>query len=290
MTDNHAKGFLLTTLGVLFLTPDTLLIRLVEIDQWTMIFWRGVLMAVGLTAFIVFTEKGQALGSFIRVGWIGVGVGLAFCFSSISFVVAIDHTTVANTLVIIASTPMIAVVLSRLFLKERVVARTLFAVVATFAGVAFVLAEDLSHGGLIGNAAALLTALFMAGNFVLVRIGRETNMVPAMAIGAVVAVVIVAAPGWAVPMSVPRDQIWLLILMGLILLPLSFGLITIGPRLIPAPEVGLLLLLETVLGPLWVWLVIGERVSETTLIGGAIVVLTLALNSFLALKSPVVRN
>jgi len=290
LSDNHAKGFLLTTLGVLFLTPDTLLIRLVEIDQWTMIFWRGVLMAIGLTVFIAFTEKRQTLKSFTRVGWIGIGVGLAFCLSAICFVVAVEHTTVANTLVIIASTPMIAVVLSRIFLKERVVARTLVAVLATFAGVAFVLAEDLSGGGLIGNAAALLTALFMATNFVLVRIGRETNMVPAMAIGAVMAAVLVAAFGWATPTSVPRDQIWLLILMGLVLLPLSFGLITIGPRLIPAPEVGLLLLLETVLGPLWVWLVIGEHVSNATLIGGSIVVLTLALNSFVALKFPVDRN
>lgn len=283
MTD-HAKGLLLTTVGVLFLTPDTLLIRLIAIDQWSMIFWRGLLMAVGLTAYIIVMQRRHTIRAFVQVGWTGLGVALGYCVSSISFVGALEYTSVANTLVIVASAPMFSALLSRIFLKERVPLRTVVAIAGTFAGIAIVVGEGMGGGTTQGDVAALIAALSMAAAFVLLRSGRAINMIPAAALGSVLPAMIALLSGLATPSAVPPEKIWLLIFMGLVLLPISFGLITVGPRYIPAPEVGLLLLMETVLGPLWVWLVIGEQAGVTTIIGGAIVISTLAFHSILALR------
>ena len=281
---DHAKGLAITALGVLFLTPDTLLIRLIDIDQWTMIFWRGALMACGLSIYVVVMHKGGTLRAFQRIGWPGLGVGLGYCLSSISFVAAVEHTSVANTLVIVASAPMFAALFSWVFLKERVPVRTMLAMLGTFGGIAIVLGQSLSGGHIMGDLAALGAAASLASAFVLVRLKKAVDMIPAVVLGSVLPALVAYGSGLATPSAVPTESIWLLILMGLIMLPLSFGLITVGPRYIPAPEVGLLLLLETVLGPFWVWLVIGEQVDTTTMIGGGIVILTLALNSAFALR------
>jgi len=283
-TTDHAKGLAITALGVLFLTPDTLLIRLIDIDQWTMIFWRGALMATGLSVYVLVAHKGHTLRAFYLIGWPGIGVALAYCFSSISFVAAVEHTSVANTLVIVASAPMFAVGFSWVFLKERAPLRTFLAIFGTFGGIAIVLGEGLADGHILGDLAAIGAAVSMAAAFVLVRLKRTTDMIPAVVLGSVLPALVAYGSGLAAPFSVPAESIWLLILMGLIMLPISFALITVGPRYIPAPEVGLLLLLETVLGPLWVWLVIGEQADTMTMVGGGIVILTLALNSLFALR------
>jgi len=283
MTD-HARGLLLTAIGVLFLTPDTLLIRLIDIDQWTMVFWRGALMAAGLMIVTLVVEGRATIQAFRRIGRAGLGIALGFGGSSACFVAAVEHTTVANTLVIIASAPMFAALFSRIFLDERVRPRTLVAIGGTFCGILLVMGDGLARGDVLGNLAALATAIFMAGAFVVMRLKRDVNMIPAVALGSALPALGTLAAGLAAPLSVPLENVWLLILMGFVLLPISFGLISIGPRYIPAPEVSLLLLLETVLGPLWVWLVIGENVGTMTLIGGAVVISTLAFNSALSLR------
>ncbi len=280
----HAKGLVLTTLGVLILTPDTLLIRLVDIDQWSMIFWRGVLMALGLAAGVVAKERRNSIKAFRRTGATGLGVALCFALSSIMFVFAVQHTTVANTLIIVATSPMFAAVLAWKVLGERTPRRTLAAIAATTCGILIVVGDGLGQGSWVGDLAALATALAMAGIFVLTRKKRDINMVPAAAAGAGLAALLVLGAGLAAPLSVPADQLHWLLIMGLFVLPVSFGLITVGPRYLPAPEVGLLLLLETVLGPIWVWLATGEGASPAALIGGAIVVTTLSIHAMVGLR------
>ena len=287
---DHAKGLLITALGVLILTPDSLLIRMIAIDQWSTIFWRGSLMSVGLLAYVIWSERKNTLQAFVNIGWVGIGVALLFCVNSFTFVFAIQNTSVANTLVIIAVSPMFAALMSRMFLSERVPLRTIVAMIATFAGIAIIVWESLiiSSGSTIyGDIAAFGTAILLAATFVMIRKARTINMIPATALGAAFAPIIVLGLGLGGPTMLPLEKFGLIALMGLFVLPLSFGMITIGPRYIPAPEVGLLLLLETVLGPIWVWLVIHEDISSTTLIGGSIVVIALALNSALALRKTV---
>ncbi|SMF84513.1 EamA domain-containing membrane protein RarD [Tistlia consotensis] len=279
-------GFWVTLAGVLALCPDTLLVRLIATDAWTLMFWRGLLMGIGLLVFFAAGEGPGWLARLLRIGWPGVAAALMFATNAICFVLALDNTTVANTLLIVATSPFFSALLSWIFLGERISLRTTLAILVACAGIATIFSGSLvgaDHAGsLWGDLSALCTAVGMAGGFVLVRRHRRVNMVPAMALGDLIAC-LVALP-LASPLALDGSQFGLTLIMGLLLLPVAFGLITIGPRYIPAPEVGLMMLLETVLGPLLVWAVVGEASSPEALIGGAVVVGTLAVHALIGLR------
>jgi len=279
---DHLKGLVLTFGGVLVLTPDSLLVRLIEADPWTMVFWRGALMALGLGGFLVLYHRRQTPARFRAMGANGLLVAVILAAGSVLFILALNNTSVANTLVIVAAAPLIAAVFSHAFLGEPASPRTWGAVVVALSGIV-VLASGSARGGtLAGDLAALGTAVCMAGSLVLIRRVRSANMLPAMVLSGGLGALVVAP--WTAPFSIAPDQTWLLLILGLVVLPVSFGLLTLGPRYLPAPEVGLILLLETVLGPLWVWLVIGEEPGQRALVGGAIVIGALVGHSLLMLR------
>ena len=280
---DHLKGLFITTFGVLVLTPDSLLVRLIGIDSWSMVFWRGLLMMSALTMCLAVYYRGQTLARFRAIGRTGLVIAALFSVSSVLFILALHNTSVANTLVIIASAPLIAAILSRLFLAEAVPPRTWAAILGALCGI-LVLASDSPRGGTLGgDMAAFGTAVGIAAAYSLIRRARSLNMAPAMAVsGGISAIVMIP---FAAPLSVAAGEVWLLLILGLVVLPVSFGLMSLGPRYLPAPEVALILLLETVLGPFWVWLVLEEQPSTFALAGGAIVVGALILHSLAALMA-----
>ena len=278
----HTQGFALTLFGVLALTPDTLLIRLIDIDPWTMNLWRGLLMSFSLTVCYLWVARGQAWPGVKVLGLAGIAVAMIYSINAITFVLAVDHTRVANVLIIIASTPLIAALLSIIFLKERVALPTWLAIAGAMVGVSIVVGDGLRAGTSLGDLLALITAIALAVSFIIIRHNKHVNMIPATAVGALISAII-AIP-FAEPVQFEGARLGLMLLLGLVIMPLSFGLITLGPRTIPAPEVALLLLLETVLGPIWVWLVIDEKPSEMTLIGGCVVISAVTLQSVWRLR------
>ena len=286
MTDadahTHRRGFWLTLFGVLVLTPDTLVIRLIDIDPWTMNFWRGAMMAVSLCVAYSLVRRGETLGDTMKLGAAGLAVAVIYALNAISFVFAVDHTLVANVLIILASTPLMAALLSIVILKEHVSKPTWAAIITGMTGVVIVVGHGFQAGTWLGDILAFITAFALAVTFIIIRHHKHVNMIPAAALGAALSAII-AAP-FADPMSVAPENWGLLLLLGFVVLPLSFGLITLGPRTVPAPEVALLLLLETALGPLWVWIVINEVPSETTIIGGVVVISAVVLQSAWGLR------
>jgi drug/metabolite transporter (DMT)-like permease len=279
---DHIKGLLITGIGVLVLTPDTLIIRLIATDPWTMTFWRGALLALSLGAFLLFYYRGQTLARCRAVGWPGVAVAVLFAISAPAFVLALEYTSVANTLVIISAAPLISAVFARVFLAETVALRTWAAVSAAVAGIAVIVSDSLAGGTLPGDLMALATAFCMAGGLTIIRRSRSLNMVPAIALSGLLNAIVMAPV--AAPFSLDPAQAGLMLLLGLVILPVSFGLMTLGPRYLPAPEVGLILLLETVLGPFWVWLVLSEMPGGRAILGGAIVITALIVHSVLGLR------
>ncbi len=285
---DHVKGLLITGAGVLLLTPDTLLVRLIAIDPWTMIFWRGALVMLGLLTTLAWADGRGALGRFRADAGSTLAVALIFSISSVLFILALDMTSVANTLIIIAASPLFAAIFGRIFLAESVPARTWAAIGATLGGIGVVVSGSLGGGTLPGDLAALGTAVCLAASLTLLRRTRARNVVPAMALGGLFSAM-VAVP-LAAPFAMDVTQAGLLVLLGLIILPVSFTLTMRGTRYLPAPEVGLILLLETVLGPLWVWLVLGEAANPRALLGGGIVIATLIVHSALAMRSSTLSN
>jgi drug/metabolite transporter (DMT)-like permease len=273
----HLKGFLLTLFGVLVLTPDTLLIRLIHADAWALVVWRGGLMALVLFAAFFIARRAEAWREIKGLGRRGLAVALLYAVNAISFVVAVENTTVANVLVILAASPLMAALMSLIFLKEKVARATWAAILAGLAGVLIVVGEGLGAGELFGNLCALVTAVSLAAIFTIIRGSGGLNMIPATALGALVSALI-ALP-LAGPLVVDAESMVYMVVMGALVMPLSFGLITLGPRHVPAPEVALLMLLETVLGPLWVWMGVGETPAPATFLGGAVVLSAVALHA-----------
>lgn len=286
-TTDQAKGLTLAVLGVLVLTPDTLLMRLVGADAWTILFWRGLLMSLGYVVLLALWYGRRSLAAVAAIGTHGALVSTLFAFNTILFVVAVSETTVANTLVIMAAAPLFAAAIGWIALGERPALRTWLAIAVAMAGIALIVADGLSVGTWYGDLVALAAAIALGGHFVLVRAARPVDMTPAVGLSGLItaAVALIAADSLALE---PIQLGWMA-LLAIVVLPVSFGLLTAAPLYIPAAEVGLVVLLETVLGPLWVWMAMGEEPGANALAGGAIVILALVMNFALARRSLAVR-
>lgn len=284
---DHAKGMLITVAGVLAISPDSLLVRLVSTDIWTLLFWRGLLVALVLAIGLAAAHRARTAAAFAAVGRTGLIFAVLFSLNSFTFVYAVNTTTVANALVLISAAPFFAALIAIVFLRESVRRRTWLAILASFAGILVIVSGSASGGArpgaLPGDLAALVTAFGLAIQFNLLRRARHVNMIPAIALGSLLTAAIGLPLGE--PLAVgARDALWLG-LLGLAVMPAATILIATGPRYLPAPEVSLILLLETVLGPLWVWLALGEVPSQRTFLGGAIVVAALAAHALAARRA-----
>jgi drug/metabolite transporter (DMT)-like permease len=278
---DHARGLTITAAGVMILTPDALLLKLIAAEPWTILVWRGLgfFVVIGLVSLV---RHGGRLWQVVRAtGAVGLAITVLHSMGQLLFVFSIHHTTAANTLVIIAAAPLAAALLARLILGERTARRTLVAGVVALAAVALTVQGGIQAGGLWGDLAAVGVMLNLALVFVLLRKAKGRDMLPALAWGGLLTcgIALVLAPTIAVAGA---DRL-LLPLLVLVVVPVSFILISTGPRYIPAPEVGLLMLLETLFGPLWVWLAMAEAPTPASLVGGAVIVLTLAVNAWLGL-------
>lgn len=277
----HTKGLIITTTGVLVLSPDSLLIRLVDASSWTIVFWRALLSSIGLAVFAALMSRRNAWGAFRSIGSAGLVVAVLFGAQLTLFVTSIANTNVANTLVVFATAPFFAAVFTRVFLREAVPRRVWISIGVATAAIALIFSSSLGSGRLLGDLAALGAAMALGAGLVVIRHSRQTNMMPAWSLGALLAAVAVIIP--ADPLSVDRGDFGILLLSGLIVLPVAFGLINIGPRYLPAPEAGLILLLETILGPVWVWVALGEQPTTAAVVGGFVVIGVLVINSLIAL-------
>ena len=277
------KGVLLCLCGIILLSPDSLLLRLIGADLWTLAFWRGGLSAVGLAVAVLLMEGRQpGQQQLLRLTRQGVVVAVSFAIANLAFIFSIQNTAVANTLVIMSLSPLFAALLSYFFFREPISTGTWLAAVAIFLGLTMVFYGSLATGGVVGDLAALVTSICVAISLVLMREHRDISMVPALAWSSGLACL--AALPFALPASLSGTALMLMLVLGLIILPASLTMIGLAPRYLPAPEVSLILRLEALLAPLWVWLVLGEVPSRQTLIGGGIILATLICLSLYTIR------
>jgi len=278
----HLKGLLLTFAAVVILSPDALLVRLIHCDVWTLLFWRCLLTGVMQAIFLAVCYRGQFVQSFRNTGRAGFLSAAVVAVGSLFFVNSLKHTTAANTLIILAAAPLFSSLLSWLFLREKIAMRTWVAIFICFGGILLIFSGSLQSGLLLGDLLALGATLTWASNIVILRSSKAVNMVPANLFGNLLVVPAALLAG-AQPLAVAMPDILFLLVLGGLVLPVSFTMITQGPRYLPAPEVSLILLVETILGPFWVWLVLQESPHATTLLAGALIVGTLAVHTLMSL-------
>ena len=287
MLSDHAKGLLITAAGVLIISPDGLLTRLIETDHWNMIFWRALLLSFGMWLMISFLNPNRVRRQYATVRGPGLLMVGAYSLGTISFVYAITHTSVANTLIILSSTPLFAALISRVLLREKIEPRTMIAILLVAVGIAVIASGSVgahagAQNGLLGDLAAIAGSFFLACGFTFVRRFPGISSFSAISCSGVLTALLILP--LASPLAITPSDFGYLLIMGLYVVPIGTALMFIGPRYIPAAEVGLLLLLESVLGPVWVWLVLAEQPGFSTLAGGAIVLSTLAINTVWSLR------
>ncbi|MXY34682.1 MAG: DMT family transporter [Boseongicola sp. SB0676_bin_33] len=275
--DNHRLGLILTVSGVLVFSPDGLMLRLIGIDGLTLTAWRGFL--AGLVILLgTSILHGRNVWPIIRAGgWTGLLLVALSAASMLAFNMAITNTSVANVLVTFAIMPMLAALMAWVFLGERLRPDTGVALFFAVLGMLIVAAGATAGGGMRGLVYAVLNAVVVAGYFVAVRHLRGKSAIPFVGMGYLLAGLF-TWPFVSVP-DLTVEQFGLLLANGMVLQPLAIALISLGPRYLPAPEVALITLLETILGPLLVWLVLAEDPGPYTLAGGAIIILTLCVHS-----------
>ena len=283
MLSRRAKGYIITILGVLALSPDGLLTRFIHADSLTITFWRGLLFGITALLVVLLRYRQRIVDIFLSFGISEFGIMVSYSFGNLFFIYSITHTSVANTLFMISTTPIWAALISWVFLREPAPMRTWFAILAVIAGIAIISRGSMGDSDAwIGDIAGLLAAATLATQFSLIRHSRQADPMPALALGGVVLALLVSP--FVDPESTSNANLFWLMVMGVFMLPIANTLLFLGPRYLPAPEVGLMMLLETVLGPVWVWLVIRENPGIYSIVGGAIVLITLAINTWLGLQ------
>ena len=281
LTDQQ-KGSLLAFVAVMFITPDSLFIRLSNIDTWGLVFYRGVIPFFTVFIGMLFIYKLSFFKTLFSSGYHGVIYVITFSITNITFVVSIQNTNVANTLVMIATAPMISAILSGIFLKEQPDKKTWISILITFLAIIFIFYDSLGVGNFYGDILAFITAVGLAVGAVTIRSARSKNLVPAAVVGKLF--VALFALFFIDSFMLSEKDLIIVPLMCILCVAIPFVLVTIAPRFIPAAEVDLFFLLETILGPIWVWFVIKEQPSLETLIGGLVIITTIAVHSFLKLR------
>ncbi len=284
----HLKGLLITILGVFILSPDALLIRLANSDTWTILFWRGLLFSFGIFLVILLTYRNTTLQQFKNIGKRGIVLGFLFGLSTIFFVTGVQYTSIANALVIISTSPVFAALLSWAFLKEKTNLRTWITMFVIIGATSAIMLNSFKHGGFWGDMSALATSVLLAINFTITRQAKDINMIPAMAIAgltttAISAIVIAFTTS---PLLLEAQAIPYLWMMGLVT-TLAFSLITLGPRYMPAADVGMIMPLETVFGAYLAWVFLSEAPSNHVVIGGGVIMFTLIIHAWFTLRTPV---
>ena len=282
LTDQQ-KGSLLAFVAVMFITPDSLFIRLSNIDTWGLVFYRGIIPFVTVLLGMLLIYKLSFFKMLFTSGYHGIIYILTFSVTNITFVVSIQNTNVANTLVMIAMAPMLSAILGAIFLKELPDKKTWIAIFVTFGAAVYIFYDSLKLGNFFGDILGLITALGLAIGAVTIRSARNKNLVPAAVVGKLI--VALFALFFIESFTLTKSDQIIVPLMCIMCVAIPFVLVTIAPRFIPAAEVNLFFLLETIIGPIWVWLVIQEQPSIETIQGGAVIITAIAIHSFIKLKN-----
>jgi drug/metabolite transporter (DMT)-like permease len=283
----RSRGVVLVGAAALCWSTGGLIARLVDTDTWTTVFWRSVFTAAFLLAVTLVQERGTAWPRVYRIGWgmgwPGVAMALCFAIASTCFINALARTTVANTLIIQSTSPFIAALLGWAWMGERVRHRSWIAMAAALVGATVMASHSWGAGSISGDLLALTTAVAFAGATVIVRRHRHLRMTAAAGLASVFS----AAFAWlpARPMDVGAHDLGLFALFGAAQLGLGLVLFTTGARLIPVAEASLIGVLENVLGPLWVWLALGETPAPAALLGGGIILAALVVHTAVDLRA-----
>lgn len=283
LSSHHARGIAIAAGGTLLISFDSLLVRLADTTPWNVVFWRGSLICLSLLIYQLLrgpgarwlpSSRGEAVAALAVLLLLGANMTL--------FVISVSTTLVANTVIILSSAPFFAALLSWVFLRERIALRTWIAIATAMGGVVLIFGGSVGGGTLFGDLCAVAMALFMGTSLTILRRYPGIDRISVVCASGLVAT-LVAWP-WGQPLSLELSSYAALSVMGLVQMPAAMVLFATATRYLPSAEVALFILIESVMGPIWVWLVVGEVPPPLTFVGGAVILLTVAIHAALGLR------
>jgi drug/metabolite transporter (DMT)-like permease len=285
---DRGKGILMALVGVFVLSPDSLLIRLAGLDDYTLIFYRGLFPVFSLSLALWLYYRADFIPALLRIGWVGVLNGVLYAMVNISFISAIQATTVANTLLFLSSAPIFAALLSLLVLRENQRPRTWLIIALSLVSIFIIGWGSYGGNGLVGDLFAISCAIVTAASAVLVRWRKKVDLVPSIILGSLFTAIYALTRSPQLALS--STQLLYVAIIGFVLVPFAFAILTIAPRYANSAEIQLVYLLESILGPLWVWLVIHETPSLHTIVGGSMLLASVAWFAHSTLREESARD
>ncbi len=290
---SHARnvkfGLLITAIGGFLFTFDLPLLRLADNEKWALVFARGIMLFVSISAvWLVMKLKSRENMAYFS-GVAGLGVIATNTVSNIAYIGAMKETNAANVVFILALIPVLTAVFSRVFLREEVHRFTWLATVLSLVGVGIIVKDSLSIGGIKGDVLAFVSACCTAAAFTIVRASGK-NVATSLAVGSLLSAMVALFVFQAdisllnKTASFGMSSWFWVALNGLFIIPIASSLISNGPRFLPSADVSMFFLLETILTPIWIWMLFKEVPTPAVLFGGAIVIVTLVVHSFWRLK------
>lgn len=280
----YGWGVIAVLIGGLCGSTVGLFVRMIEsADGWQVLFYRSLSFATLVFVFMLARDGREAFERFKGIGIRGAVVALCLGGAFIAYIFSVLLTTVASAVFILSASPFIAAVLSMIFLGERPSTLAWICMAAGLGGVGIMMADGLLGGTMLGSAVALIAATGYAASVVAFRAGKDIDMMPATCLAGVFAAVI---SGFLVKdFIISGNDLGFSILLGTLQIGLQYILITIAARVVPAAEITLLMLLEVIAAPIWVWLAFGETPALLTLAGGVVVLAAVAVQAISALRS-----
>ncbi|WP_421716198.1 DMT family transporter [Arcobacter arenosus] len=278
LKDTRIQGMLIATLGVFIISFDALLIRLSNTDASVVTFYRGLFMGISMLLLWLIINKGKITfkikpKEFLTFSVVTILSSVGTCL----FVFSIKYTIAANTVVLLATASFFAAIFSYIFLKEKIKKNTLIAIIISFLGIAIVFGSSSSFGSL-GDLLGVLLAIAIGLELTLLRKYQHFSKVLIISLSGFLIAIIMYFSNDNI-FDVSSENLQWLFLMGFIQIPLAMYLIFLSTKFITSAEVSLFSIIETVLAPVWLWLVLGELVPKMTIIGGALVVIAIFINA-----------
>jgi DME family drug/metabolite transporter len=255
---------------------------------WQILFWRSIGMIPVLLGFMWWTSRGRPLAALRAVGIAGIAGGLGLVLAFAGAIFAFQTTTVANAVFLFAASPFVAAVLGWFFLREPVRPTTWIAIAIAICGLYLMVRDGLETGAFLGNVAALLSAVGFGIFSVALRWGRVGDMMPVAFLGSIFSSLFAAGMLIALgqPILASPHDMAVAFAIGFVVVAMGMVLFTLGSRVVPAAELTLLSLVEVLLGPIWVWLALGETATQNTLLGGGVLLAGVVFNAVMGGRGP----
>ncbi len=272
-------GPILIFLGACCLSFGGLIVKSFEgATLWQILFWRSIFFSIAVLIFLLITHKKNIFNSFYQSGFPGLIGGLILSLGYCGYVFAMYNTTVANTNFIIQTQTIFLAIFGYIFLKEKISKLTLFSIILAFIGIILMVGNSLSPGQTSGNIAAFIMPISFATLILIVRKFPDIDMIPLQFVAGIGAIIIGYL--FSTKIIISSHDIFLGFLAGFFQVGLGFIFITIGARSTPSALVGIIMLTEAVLGPLWAWLFANENPPLVVLFGGVIIISAVMLQFF----------